>query len=105
MDLDMGEFLLGSIMEAIISQVMLLLKEKNLQLNCKISEETKTMSLYGDQIRLQQVLAEFLLNIVRHAPSPDGWVEIEVAPSLRLIEDGIELVHLQFRYDILIKFN
>ena len=56
------------------------------------------MSLYGDRIRLQQVLAEFLLNIVHHAPSPDGWVEIEVAPSLRLIEDGIELVHLQIRY-------
>ncbi|XXG61662.1 hypothetical protein AAC387_Pa05g0214 [Persea americana] len=97
MDLDMAEFLLGSVMDAIISQVMLLLKEKNLQLIFKISEETKTMSLYGDRIRLQQVLAEFLLNIVHHAPSPDGWVEIEVAPSLRLIEDGIELVHLQIR--------
>lgn len=96
-DLDMAEFLLGSVMDAIISQVMLLLKEKNLQLIFKISEETKTTSLYGDRIRLQQVLAEFLLNIVHHAPSPDGWVEIEVAPSLRLIEDGIELVHLQIR--------
>ncbi|XP_077227181.1 phytochrome B-like [Tasmannia lanceolata] len=97
MELDMTNFNLGSVVDAIVSQVMFVLRERNLQLVRDIPEEIKTMSLYGDQIRLQQVLADFLLNIAYHAPSSDGWVEIEVAPSLRLIENGVEFVHLQFR--------
>ncbi|KAF9621349.1 hypothetical protein IFM89_020008 [Coptis chinensis] len=97
MELNMESFLLGSVMDAIVSQVMILLSEKKLQLIWKIPEEIKTLSLYGDQIRLQQILADFLLNVIRHAPSPDSWVEIKVVPSFKLIQEGIELVHLQFR--------
>ncbi|OVA18829.1 PAS domain [Macleaya cordata] len=90
-------FLLGCVMDAIVSQVMILLREKNLQLIHDIPEKIKMLSLYGDQIRLQQVLSDFLLNVVHHAPSPGGWVEIKVTFNLKLIEDGIELVHLDFR--------
>ncbi|XP_019052071.1 PREDICTED: phytochrome E-like [Nelumbo nucifera] len=98
MELNMTEFLLGSLVDAVVSQVMILLKDKNLQLFHEIPEEMKTLSLYGDQIRLQQVLSDFLLNIVHHTPSPDGWVEIKVTPCLKLVQDGVELLHLQFRY-------
>ncbi|KAF8391129.1 hypothetical protein HHK36_023430 [Tetracentron sinense] len=98
LELNMAEFLFGSVIDAIVSQVMILLREKNLQLIHEIPEEIKTLSLYGDQIRLQQVLSDFLRNIVHHAPCSDGWVEIKVAHSLKLIGDGIEFVNLQFRY-------
>ncbi|KAK9267397.1 hypothetical protein L1049_009822 [Liquidambar formosana] len=95
--LNMEEFLLGNVLDAIVSQAMISLKEKNIQLVHEIPEEIKTLSLHGDQIRLQLVLSDFLLNVVHHAPSPDGWVEIKISPGLKLIQDGNEFIHLQFR--------
>ncbi|KAJ0016766.1 hypothetical protein Pint_10079 [Pistacia integerrima] len=97
MELDMHEFLLGDILDAIVSQVMVLLREKNLQLFLQIPEEIKALSLYGDQIRLQLVLSDFLLHVVHHTPSPDGWVEVKILPGLRLIKDGNSFIRLQFR--------
>lgn len=94
----MKSFLLGSVVDAIINQVMITVNEKKLRLTPKLSNEVKTLSLYGDQIRLQQILADFLLNIVRHTPSPDGWVEIKIAPILKTMDGHVELVRLQFRY-------
>ena len=94
----MEEFLLGNVLDAIVSQVMILLRERNLQLFLEIPEEIKSLSLYGDQIRLQLVLSDFLLNVVHHTPSPDGWVEIKISPGLKIIQDGNEFIRLQFRY-------
>lgn len=97
LQLNMEEFLLGNVLDAIVSQVMILLRERNLQLFLEIPEEIKSLSLYGDQIRLQLVLSDFLLNVVHHAPSPDGWVEIKISPGLKIIQDGNEFIRLQFR--------
>ncbi|CAI9779723.1 unnamed protein product [Fraxinus pennsylvanica] len=97
LELEKAEFLLGSVIDAAVSQVMLLLRERGLQLIRDIPEEIKTLSVYGDQVRIQQVLADFLLNMVRYAPSPEGWVEIQLRPSLKLISDGITIVHIEFR--------
>lgn len=96
-ELNMEVFVLGNVVDAIVSQVMIFLKEKNLQLLPDIPDQIKTLPLYGDQIKLQRVLSDFLLSVVHHAPSPDGWVEIKVLPGLKLIQDGNELIHLQFR--------
>lgn len=98
MELEKGEFLLGSVINAVVSQVMLLLRERNLQLIRDIPEEVKTMAVYGDQVRIQQVLADFLLNMVRYAPSPEGWVEIRVCPFLKQNSEGLTLAHTEFRY-------
>ncbi|XP_055803662.1 phytochrome E isoform X2 [Solanum dulcamara] len=96
-ELNMEVFILGNVVDAIVSQVMIFLKEKNLQLLPDIPDQIKTLPLYGDQIKLQRVLSDFLLSVVHHAPSPDGWVEIKVLPGLKFIQDGNELIHLQFR--------
>lgn len=98
MELDNTEFFLGSVINAVVSQVMLLLRERNLQLIRDIPEEIKSLAVYGDQARIQQVLADFLLNMVRYAPSKEGWVEIHVLPSLKQISDGITVVRTEFRY-------
>ncbi|KAM0947584.1 putative PAS domain, phytochrome, GAF domain, histidine kinase/HSP90-like ATPase [Dioscorea sansibarensis] len=95
--LEKSEFLLGSVINAVVSQVMILLRERGLQLIRDIPEEIKTTAVYGDQVRIQQVMADFLLNIVRHAPSPDGWVEIQVASNLKQHSDGTQIMLLQFR--------
>ncbi|KAL3522629.1 hypothetical protein ACH5RR_015463 [Cinchona calisaya] len=95
-EFNLEEFALGNVIDAIVSQVMVLLKEKNLQLIHDIPDQIKTLFVYGDQIKLQLVLSDFLLTLVHHTPSPDGWVEIKVSPGIKLIEDGHEYIHLQF---------
>ncbi|XP_059444312.1 phytochrome B [Corylus avellana] len=97
LELENVEFLLGSVINAVVSQVMILLRERNLQLIRDIPEEIKSLAACGDQVRIQQVLADFLLNMVRYAPSPEGWVEIHVRPSLKQNSDGITLLHTEFR--------
>ncbi|OAY56134.1 phytochrome B [Manihot esculenta] len=97
LELEKAEFLLGSVIDAVVSQVMLLLTERNLQLIRDIPEEIKSLAVYGDQVRIQQVLADFLLNMVRCAPSSEGWVEIHVRPTLKQISDGHTVVHTEFR--------
>ncbi|XP_007035807.2 PREDICTED: phytochrome B isoform X2 [Theobroma cacao] len=97
MELERADFYLGSVINAVVSQVMLLLRERNLQLIRDIPEEIKTLAVYGDQARIQQVLADFLLNMVRHAPSAEGWVEIHVRPNLKRISDGLTIVRTEFR--------
>ncbi|KAA8527365.1 hypothetical protein F0562_034920 [Nyssa sinensis] len=98
LELEKAEFLLGSVIDAVVSQVMILLRERGLQLIRDIPEEIKTLAVYGDQVRVQQGLANFLLNMVRCAPSPEGWVEIQVRPRLKQISDGITAVHIEFRF-------
>ncbi|KAJ4722007.1 Phytochrome [Melia azedarach] len=97
LELEKAEFLVGSVINAVVSQVMMLLRERNLQLIRDIPEEIKTLAVYGDQARIQQVLADFLLNMVRYAPPTEGWVEIHVRPTLKQISDGLTIVHNEFR--------
>ncbi|XWS38932.1 hypothetical protein CRYUN_Cryun18bG0006200 [Craigia yunnanensis] len=97
MELEKAEFYLGSVINAVVSQVMLLLRERNLQLIRDIPEEIRTLAAYGDQERIQQVLVDFLLNVVCYAPSCEGWVEIHVRPTLKQISDGLTIVHTEFR--------
>ncbi|GFZ21724.1 phytochrome B [Actinidia rufa] len=92
-----SQLLFGSVIDAVVSQVMILLRERGLQLIRDIPEEIKTLAVYGDQVRIQQVLADFLLNMVRYAPSPEGWVEIQVRPRLEQISDEITILHIEFR--------
>ncbi|KAG9153209.1 hypothetical protein Leryth_025176 [Lithospermum erythrorhizon] len=96
-ELEKVEFYLGSVIDAVVSQVMLLLRERNLQLIRDIPEEIKILTVYGDQVRIQQVMADFLLNMVHYAESQEGWVELQLRPSLNQISDNIAIVHIDFR--------
>lgn len=94
----MEEFLVADVLNAIVSQAMILLREKKLRLVHDIPEQIKTLFVYGDRIKLQLVLSDLLLSVVDNAPSPDGWVEIKVSLGLNLVQDETNFVHLQFRY-------
>ncbi|PHT26700.1 Phytochrome B [Capsicum baccatum] len=86
-----------AVSDAVVSQVMLLLRENGVQLIRDIPEEIKTLIVHGDQVRIQQVLADFLLNMVQYAPSPDGWVEIQLRPSIKPLSDGGTIVYIKLR--------
>ncbi|CAM8989720.1 unnamed protein product [Rhodiola kirilowii] len=99
LELESSRFLLGSVMNAVVSQIIVQLRERGLQLIHDIPEEVKSLALCGDQARIQQVLSDFLLSMVRHAPSPDGWVEIQVRPTLHPNSTArpAAMVHNEFR--------
>lgn len=96
-ELQRTEFLLGSVINAIVSQAMFLLKERGVQLIRDIPEEIKSIQVYGDQTRIQQLLAEFLLSIVRYAPSHE-WVEIHLSQVPKQMADGFYSIRTEFRY-------
>nr|BAJ34089.1 unnamed protein product [Eutrema halophilum] len=94
--LERVEFFLGSVINAIVSQAMFLLKERGLQLIRDIPEEIKSIAVYGDQTRIQQLLAEFLLSIIRYAPSQE-WVEIHLNQVSKQMADGFSAIRTEFR--------
>jgi phytochrome B len=98
LELETAEFEVGSMMDAVVSQGMITSREKGLQLIRETPREIKGMCLFGDQVRLQQVLADFLLNAVRFTPSCEGWVGIKVVPTKKRLGGGFHVVHLEFRY-------
>nr|AHZ63972.1 phytochrome [Isoetes tegetiformans] len=97
LELDTAEFMMGSVMDAVVSQGMITSREKGLQLIRETPKEIKSMCLFGDQVRLQQVLADFLLNAVRFTPSAEGWVGIKVLPSRKRLGGGVHVMNLEFR--------
>ncbi|CAH8276206.1 unnamed protein product [Arabidopsis lyrata] len=97
LQLETEEFRLENILDTIISQVMILLREGNLQLRVEVAEEIKTLPLYGDRVKLQLILADLLRNIVNHAPFPNSWVAIYISRGQELSRDNSHYIHLQFR--------
>ncbi|KAK6790169.1 hypothetical protein RDI58_013969 [Solanum bulbocastanum] len=97
LELEKGEFFLASVIDAVVSQVMLLLRERGVQLIRDIPDEIKTLRVYGDQVRIQQVFADFLQIMATYAPSRQGWVEVHLQPSIKQISDGVTMVHIEFR--------
>lgn len=97
LELESAEFEMGTVMDAVISQGMTTSREKGLQIIRETPREISTMRLFGDQIRLQQVLADFLLNAVRFTPSSEGWVKIKVVPTRKRVGGNMHVMNLEFR--------
>lgn len=98
LELETVEFEMGTVMDAVVSQGMISSREKGLQLIRETPREIKNMCLFGDQVRLQQVLADFLLNAVRFTPSTEGWVGIKVVPTQKRLSGGFHVMQLEFRF-------
>ncbi|MCO5597430.1 hypothetical protein L7F22_051508 [Adiantum nelumboides] len=96
-DLETQEFTMGTVMDAVISQSMIRSRERGLQFVRETPVEVKNTRLFGDQLRLQQVLADFLTTAVRFTSSADGWVGIRVIPTVNKIGDRLHVVHFEFR--------
>ncbi|KAL9251224.1 Phytochrome C-like protein [Drosera capensis] len=95
---DACEFNLGEALDAVMSQVMSLSHERQVQVIHDPLHEIPPMYLMGDNLRLQQALADFLSNAVRFAPVSEGSsVVLSVLPRKEQFGKKIELVHLEFR--------
>ncbi|KAK0591212.1 hypothetical protein LWI29_037100 [Acer saccharum] len=81
LDLEMVEFTLRDVLVASLSQVMMKSNEKGIRIVNETADEIMAETLYGDSIRLQQVLADFLLVSVNF--TPNGGYHMQVAEYLK----------------------
>ncbi|KAI7757057.1 LOW QUALITY PROTEIN: hypothetical protein M8C21_021039, partial [Ambrosia artemisiifolia] len=96
LDLEMTEFTLQHILSASISQVMTKSNEMGIQVVNNIAQDILFEKLYGDSVRIQQVLAEFLSLSVSCTP-PRGILTIAASLTKNQSERLVHLVNLELR--------
>lgn len=97
LDLEMSEFMLQDVYVASRSQIIMKSSGKAIQIVDKFSKEIMSETLYGDSIRLQQVLADFLMICVNFTPI-GGQLGISATSTKDNLGQSVQLVHLEFRY-------
>ncbi|CAI9101417.1 OLC1v1038740C7 [Oldenlandia corymbosa var. corymbosa] len=97
LDLEMMEFKLHEVLVASISQVMMKSTVKGVMIANNLSETLVNETLYGDSLRLQQVLANFLLVSVNSTPN-GGHLAIAGNLTKDRLGESVQLAHLEFRY-------
>ncbi|KAK1317642.1 Phytochrome A [Acorus calamus] len=96
LDLEMVEFALREVVVTAISQVMIASKGKGIRIDYDPSEAFMAESLYGDSLRVQQILADFLSVSVKFSPS-GGQLEISASLVKDRLGQHVHLVHLEIR--------
>ncbi|KAK9086181.1 hypothetical protein Syun_028575 [Stephania yunnanensis] len=96
LDLDMVEFTLQEVLVTSISQVMIKCDAKSVQISYDSTAEIMTEILLGDILRIQQVLAEFLLISVNFTPN-GGHLFIDACMSKDRLGDSVHLANLELR--------
>ncbi|XP_027915776.1 phytochrome A-like [Vigna unguiculata] len=90
LDLEMVEFTLHEVLVSSLSQALTKGNAKGVRVVNDVEEQITTETLYGDGLRLQQVLADFLLVSINSTPTGG---QVVVAASLTKQQLG-KLVHL-----------
>uniref|UniRef100_A0A1J3I124 Phytochrome n=1 Tax=Noccaea caerulescens TaxID=107243 RepID=A0A1J3I124_NOCCA len=93
-----SEFSLEESLEAVVKQVMELSIERKVQIICDYPQEVLSMRLYGDSLRLQQILSETLSSSLRFTPALKGsCVSFKVIARIEAIGKRMKRVELEFR--------
>ncbi|KAK7259055.1 hypothetical protein RIF29_24649 [Crotalaria pallida] len=95
-DLEMVEFTVHEVLFASLSQVMAKSKAKGINIINDVREQIMTEALYGDSLRLQQVLADFILASINSTPS-GGQVVLAASLTKDQIGKSVHLANLEFR--------
>ncbi|KAL9229478.1 hypothetical protein vseg_004940 [Gypsophila vaccaria] len=95
-ELEMVEFTVQDVLVASISQVMVKSNEEGIQVVNDSVEQSLKETLYGDSLRLQQILADFLWISVNFTPA-GGQVRITARLKKDKIGNSVQLANLQFR--------
>lgn len=93
----MIEFTLHEVLTASISQVMVMSNGKRIQIVNDTAEDVLSETLYGDSVRLQQVLADFLLISVNFTPN-GGQLLVVANLTKDQLGQSVHLAHLELRY-------
>ncbi|KAF5192282.1 Phytochrome [Thalictrum thalictroides] len=95
-DLEMNEFTLQEVLITCISQVKIEGDRRSLQFTNNSSEDFLTETLYGDSLRLQQVLGDFMLVSVKFTPK-GGQIGISASLTRNRLGESVHLAHLELR--------
>ncbi|KAL6008979.1 Phytochrome A1 [Asimina triloba] len=96
LDLEMVEFTLEEVLASAISQVMITSKGKGTRIVYDSPNELTSENLYGDSLRLQQILADFLSIAVKFTPN-GGQIELTVNLVKDKLGKTVHLIHLEIR--------
>jgi len=96
LDLEMAEFTLHEVMIASLSQVMTKSNGKSIRIVNDVAEQIVMETLYGDSLRLQQVLADFLLISINFTPN-GGQVAVAGSLTKEQLGKSVHLVKLELR--------
>ncbi|KAM7277856.1 hypothetical protein ACFE04_004990 [Oxalis oulophora] len=96
LDLEMDQFTLQEVLVASISQVTAKSVEKRIRIRNDTTKEIMTETLYGDCIRLQQVLADFLMIAVNSTPN-EGQLGVSCTLTKDHLGESVHLAHLEIR--------
>lgn len=93
----MVEFTIHDVLIASISQIMMRSNGKGIGIVNETAEKFSTETLYGDSIRLQQVLADFLCVSVHFTPN-GGQLFISATLTKDQLGKSVHLARLEIRY-------
>nr|AAR08427.1 phytochrome A [Monotropastrum globosum] len=96
LDLEMVEFTLYEVLSASISQVTLKSNGKGIHIANPLQEEKMPATLYGDNLRLQQVIADFLSISVNFTPN-GGQIVASASLTKDRLGQSVQLVHVEIR--------
>ncbi|GKU91212.1 hypothetical protein SLEP1_g5113 [Rubroshorea leprosula] len=95
LDLEMTEFTLHEVLVASISQVMMMSNGKGIRIVNDTAEEIMQETLYGDSVRLQQVLADFLSISINFTTG--GQLVVSARLTKDQLGQSVHLAHLELR--------
>lgn len=96
LDLEMAEFTLHEVLVTSLSQVMTKSNGKSIRIVNDVAEQIVMETLYGDSLRLQQVLADFLLISINFTPN-GGQVVVAGTLTKEQLGKSVHLVKLELR--------
>lgn len=92
----MVEFKLDEVLIASISQVMMKSNMKGVRIVNNVDKALVNETLYGDSLRLQQVLADLLLTSLNFTPN-GGELSIAGKLTKDQLGESVQLAHVEFR--------
>lgn len=92
----MVEFKLDEVLIASISQVMMKSNMKGVRIVNSVDKSLVNETLYGDSLRLQQVLADLLLTSLNFIPN-GGQLSIAGKLTKDQLGESVQLAHVEFR--------
>ncbi|XP_051114760.1 phytochrome C [Andrographis paniculata] len=97
-EINSDEFNLGETLQAVLYQVMSQSREQRVQIICDLPSDVSSMFLYGDGLRLQQVLADFLATALLFTPDFQGSIILfKLVPSKEFVGTRMQVLHVEFR--------
>lgn len=96
LDLEMAEFKLHEVLITAMSQVMMKSSGKGITIVDDLPPNISSETLYGDSLRLQQILAAFLLISVTYTPT-GGQLGVAASLTADSIGKSVRLGHLELR--------